>query len=140
MYLHRYVRVMPLFAYLMLLMLSLLKYTGNGPYASRNFNYLANCQKYWWTNLIYIANYYNPHNVVSLVYLSYLKWAHYYYFEVYCDFMVSERGFSACSYLTIDNVPGLQIWLEIFMGFTDLHRSSSNLDIHRSDGLWLQSS
>jgi hypothetical protein len=70
MYLHRYMRVMPVLAYLILFALSLFKFMGNGPYY-HFVTYAAQvsqCQQYWWTALIHIANYYNPLEVVSVCY------------------------------------------------------------------------
>lgn len=40
---------------------------GSGPLW---FSYIAgsiNCDKYWWTSLLYIQNYYNPDSIVSIL-------------------------------------------------------------------------
>lgn len=68
MYLHRYLRLMPVLAFLILIVLSLFKFMGDGPYYNfvQYFVHIKYCQKYWWTALLHIANYYNSGNVVSI--------------------------------------------------------------------------
>lgn len=58
MYLHRYLRLTPMVAFIMLYVMSLLKFFGDGPlfddYLSRATD---KCEIYWWMNLLYIQNY-----------------------------------------------------------------------------------
>lgn len=67
MYLHRYLRTMPVLAFLILIILSVLKFFGDGPY----FEFVLNgalksqCEQYWWTALLNIQNYYNPLEAVT---------------------------------------------------------------------------
>uniref|UniRef100_A0A336KJV3 CSON012470 protein n=1 Tax=Culicoides sonorensis TaxID=179676 RepID=A0A336KJV3_CULSO len=63
-YLHRYLRLMPLFGALILIILAYLKYLGDGPaYDSVIEATLEKkCRTYWWTSLLFIQNYYNPFN------------------------------------------------------------------------------
>lgn len=92
-YVHRYLRLTPILAFIIIVSLSLIKRVietsirliiimwngfiiwifmmifkvGSGPLW---FSYLAsaiNCDKYWWTSLLYIQNYYNPESIVSIL-------------------------------------------------------------------------
>ena len=61
-YLHRYLRLTPTYAFVLFFTWFLAMYLGNGPRYNMNFgqesaNYRS-CNKYWWTNLIYINNLY----------------------------------------------------------------------------------
>ncbi|KAL5284195.1 hypothetical protein ACFFRR_006458 [Megaselia abdita] len=58
MYLHRYLRLTPMVAFLMLFAMSLLKFFGNGPFWDL-FLKVGNdkCEDNWWMNLLYIQNY-----------------------------------------------------------------------------------
>ncbi|KAG5678861.1 hypothetical protein PVAND_008492 [Polypedilum vanderplanki] len=64
-YLHRFLRVTPVLAILILIALSIMKFMGSGPY----FNFflfgttVSQCQDYYWTALLHIQNYYNPRDV-----------------------------------------------------------------------------
>jgi len=66
MYLHRYLRVMPVLAFLVLVVISIYKMFGIGPYYKfmTEAIFINNCKKYYWTTLLHIQNYYNPLNVV----------------------------------------------------------------------------
>ncbi|KAL7051624.1 hypothetical protein ACKWTF_004536 [Chironomus riparius] len=63
-YLHRYMRVMPVLAFLLLIIISVYKMFGIGPY----YKYMTErvhvnrCKMYYWTTLLHIQNYYNPSN------------------------------------------------------------------------------
>ncbi|KAL5284197.1 hypothetical protein ACFFRR_006461 [Megaselia abdita] len=58
MYLHRYLRLTPMVAFVMLFVLSLLKFFGNGPRFDECIEGAAfGCAKNWWMNLLYIQNY-----------------------------------------------------------------------------------
>ncbi|KAG5678860.1 hypothetical protein PVAND_008491 [Polypedilum vanderplanki] len=61
-YLHRYLRVTPVLAILILIVLSIFKFMGSGPfYKFTIFNAQVNqCKSYYWSALIHIQNYYNP--------------------------------------------------------------------------------
>jgi hypothetical protein len=67
MYLHRYLRTMPVLALLILVIVSLLKHFGSGPYFefTTYYSMIMDCEKYWWAALLQIQNYYNPVEVVS---------------------------------------------------------------------------
>jgi hypothetical protein len=62
MYLHRYLRTTPVLAFLILIIVSILKHMGDGPFFAfvSNGALIGNCEKYWWSALIHIQNYYNP--------------------------------------------------------------------------------
>lgn len=59
-YIHRYLRLTPALAVVILIQVNLINHLGNGPLW--NFYNIAtvNCQKYWWSTLLYIQNYVNP--------------------------------------------------------------------------------
>lgn len=64
MYLHRYLRLTPAFAALVLFTCTLMKYCGSGPF----WNSLIKstqvaCDKYWWSALLYVQNYVNPNRI-----------------------------------------------------------------------------
>lgn len=62
MYLHRYLRVMPVLGVLILIILSILKYFGGGPewrFVS-NAALIGQCEQNWWAALLHIQNYYDP--------------------------------------------------------------------------------
>lgn len=66
MYLHRYLRTIPVLGILILIIVSILKFSGDGPY----FNFVttaaltSQCDQYWWAALLHIQNYYNPMEAV----------------------------------------------------------------------------
>lgn len=66
MYLHRYLRTIPVLGILILIIVSILKFFGSGPY----FRFVSTaaltsqCDQYWWAALLHIQNYYNPMEAV----------------------------------------------------------------------------
>ncbi|CAK8686761.1 unnamed protein product [Clavelina lepadiformis] len=59
MYLHRYIRLTPPYAFLILMSVSLWPKFGTGPmWPALGHSLQAQCDKYWWTNLLYINNLY----------------------------------------------------------------------------------
>nr|XP_019554140.2 nose resistant to fluoxetine protein 6-like [Aedes albopictus] len=61
MYLHRYLRLTPALAALILLSSTLLKYGGSGPMWKTTVVIMEDaCHKYWWSALLYLQNYVNP--------------------------------------------------------------------------------
>jgi hypothetical protein len=67
-YLHRYLRTTPVLAFLILVIVSILQFMGEGPYFrfTSHGALIDNCEKYWWSALIHIQNYYNPVEAVSI--------------------------------------------------------------------------
>lgn len=66
-YLHRYLRITPVVAILVLMLLTFFKFFGDGPYHTFMVNFhLPNCENYWWSALLHVQNYVNPTNVVSI--------------------------------------------------------------------------
>lgn len=58
MYLHRYVRLTPMIAFIMLFVMSLLKFFGDGPLYDMYMQRVSfKCESTWWMNLLYIQNY-----------------------------------------------------------------------------------
>lgn len=58
MYLHRYLRLTPMVAFVMLFVMSLLKFFGDGPLFDEFLGRAKDkCETYWWMNLLYIQNY-----------------------------------------------------------------------------------
>lgn len=65
MYFHRYLRLTPALAALLLLYVSLLRYIGSGPMWDADAQ-VAFCNKWWWTTLLYVQNYVNVREIVSI--------------------------------------------------------------------------
>ncbi|XP_071493571.1 nose resistant to fluoxetine protein 6-like [Diadema antillarum] len=63
-YFHRYWRLLPALGFAMLFTLYLRPYFGEGPLWSSAARYNFHCEEYWWTNLLYINNFY-PKNASS---------------------------------------------------------------------------
>ncbi|XP_076801554.1 O-acyltransferase like protein-like [Clavelina lepadiformis] len=64
MYLQRYLRLTPLYAYLILFSLSLYKYCGDGPYWVKFANRVYDqCDDLWYSNLLYFNNLYPEINM-----------------------------------------------------------------------------
>ncbi|XP_050074483.1 nose resistant to fluoxetine protein 6-like [Anopheles maculipalpis] len=64
MYLHRYLRLTPALAALVLFSATLMKYIGSGPFWDGAMRLTEDsCQKYWWSSLLYVQNYVNPQEV-----------------------------------------------------------------------------
>ncbi|PSN45474.1 hypothetical protein C0J52_08664 [Blattella germanica] len=60
-YLHRYIRLTPPYVIMILFEGTLLRYLTNGPLLTATIDLMAeNCQKYWWRNILYINNYFDP--------------------------------------------------------------------------------
>ncbi|XP_049532610.1 nose resistant to fluoxetine protein 6-like [Anopheles darlingi] len=61
MYAHRYLRLTPALAALILYTATLMRYSGSGPFWDGAMTLMAdNCRTYWWSTLLYIQNYVNP--------------------------------------------------------------------------------
>ncbi|XP_052899878.1 nose resistant to fluoxetine protein 6-like [Anopheles moucheti] len=64
MYLHRYLRLTPALAALVLFSATLMRYVGSGPFWDGAMSLTEDsCQQYWWSALLYVQNYVNPQNV-----------------------------------------------------------------------------
>ena len=111
-YLHRYVRMTPLLAVSMLVSMSLLRFLGNGPFwpIVLDFN-TGHCEHYWWSTLIYVQNYVNPKNIVSILDFateigsSYIKRI----ILVFPSIVVFERRYATLSYCTSHSLFNLSI-------------------------------
>ena len=58
-YVHRYLRLTPVYAFVVFFYWFLLKQLGNGPtYGGLSSYFQERCDKYWWTNFLYINNIY----------------------------------------------------------------------------------
>ena len=59
-YLHRYLRLTMVYAFILFFFWTLIVHLGNGPMWRATFgnDLQKNCQKYWWTNILYINNFY----------------------------------------------------------------------------------
>jgi len=55
-YIHRYLRIVPLYAFLMLCWWKLAIYLGNGPFWFRWMGFQEMCNHSWWTNLLFVNN------------------------------------------------------------------------------------
>lgn len=57
-YLHRYIRLTPPYAAAILFVSTIYRHVGTGPLLPAVTSQMAeDCQKYWWTNILYINNY-----------------------------------------------------------------------------------
>lgn len=66
-YFHRYIRLTPLLSVSILFSISLLKFFGNGPLWPSTLDGQSQiCERKWWTTLLYIQNYVNPKEIVSI--------------------------------------------------------------------------
>lgn len=69
MYLHRFLRMMPLMTVVILSSMSLLRFFGNGPLWPLAMDLLSGaCQRYWWSTFSFIQNYVNPDNLVCFAF------------------------------------------------------------------------
>ncbi|CAH0554819.1 unnamed protein product [Brassicogethes aeneus] len=60
-FIHRYIRLTPVFAIVILFYLYLVEYFNEGPLHNVVYSELTeNCEKYWWSALTHIQNFYNP--------------------------------------------------------------------------------
>lgn len=60
-------RITPILAVAILIHATLLNHFGNGPVWNKFQNDLVtNCEQYWWSALLYIQNYVNTRNNVTL--------------------------------------------------------------------------
>lgn len=62
-YIHRYLRLTPILAVIIVISLTLYKQLGSGPLYYTYILNAINCDKYWWSALLYIQNYYNPEQI-----------------------------------------------------------------------------
>ncbi|XP_055841708.1 nose resistant to fluoxetine protein 6-like [Episyrphus balteatus] len=62
MYFHRYIRLTPVLAVLILYILSLYKYSGHGPMWMKIAYQDKRCSETWWATLLYVQNYMFPHD------------------------------------------------------------------------------
>ena len=56
-YIHRYLRITPVYAFCTMFFWSMLRYIGNGPVWFHTDEFLGNCEDYWYTNLMYVQNF-----------------------------------------------------------------------------------
>lgn len=68
-YFHRYLRLTPAIIGVILVHMSIVKYFGSGPLWPQTFKYVIEepCNKGWWEPLLYIQNYVNVNDAVSIV-------------------------------------------------------------------------
>lgn len=65
MYFHRYIRLTPVVAVVVLYIMSLYKYSGAGPMWFKLGTQDARCADTWWATLLYVQNYAFPYSIVS---------------------------------------------------------------------------
>ncbi|XP_017156559.1 nose resistant to fluoxetine protein 6 [Drosophila miranda] len=63
MYFHRYIRLTPVVAVVVLYIMSLYKYSGEGPMWFKLGTQDKRCEDSWWATLIYIQNYAYPYHI-----------------------------------------------------------------------------
>lgn len=72
MYIHRYIRLTPALAAVILFYISINKYIGSGPFRDSLIKIHSSCEENWWSTLLYIQNYATPNKmcVVQSWYLA----------------------------------------------------------------------
>lgn len=65
MYFHRYIRLTPVVAVVILYIMSLYKYSGAGPMWMKLGTQDKRCEDTWWATLLYVQNYAFPYKIVS---------------------------------------------------------------------------
>lgn len=60
-YIHRFWRLTPVYMFVLVMSFKLAPFIGRGPFYFVEEQYFDRCDKYWWTNLLYINNLY-PHD------------------------------------------------------------------------------
>ncbi|XP_040172754.1 nose resistant to fluoxetine protein 6-like [Anopheles arabiensis] len=64
MYLHRYLRLTPALAAIVLFAATLMRHAGSGPFWDGAMSMSEDpCRRYWWSALLYVQNYVNPQEV-----------------------------------------------------------------------------
>lgn len=66
MYFHRYIRLTPVLAVVVLYIMSLYKYSGAGPMWFKLGTQDTRCADTWWATLLYVQNYAFPYSIVSV--------------------------------------------------------------------------
>lgn len=66
MYFHRYIRLTPVVAVVILYIMSLYKYSGHGPMWMKIGTQDDRCSDTWWATLLYVQNYVFPKKIVSI--------------------------------------------------------------------------
>eukprot|EP00117_Sycon_ciliatum_P045788 scpid27098/ scgid32871/ Nose resistant to fluoxetine protein 6 len=60
-YAHRFLRLTPAYMFVLMVWTTLAQYWGEVPSWKSNMEDHRMCEQYWWTNLLYINNFYPPH-------------------------------------------------------------------------------
>ncbi|CAL1531216.1 unnamed protein product, partial [Lymnaea stagnalis] len=60
---HRLVRIFPCYAVLLMLGTNLMPYLGRGPRWSSDIENVKVCKRNWWSNVLFISNFYDPDNM-----------------------------------------------------------------------------
>lgn len=104
MYLHRFLRMMPLMIAVILLSMTLLRFAGNGPLWTLAVDLLSGaCSRYWWSTFGFIQNYVNPENLVRLSSMELIAIVLTYFdlvFPVLCNHMVPQRRYAVVFHCT----------------------------------------
>lgn len=65
-YLHRFIRLTPLFGASILFSMSLLRFLGSGPFLPTMLHFShGECERYWWSTLLFIQNFVNQNDMAS---------------------------------------------------------------------------
>lgn len=96
MFFHRYLRLTPLLAACILISTSIVRFLGHGPLWVQRFTFIkGRCQRYWWSALLYVQNYTNVNERVSILqyssYFPFLPW-------ILPNFVVNFFFFFVCSF------------------------------------------
>lgn len=70
-YLYRIMRVTPFVGILIFFLMTLTKYSSEGPYYTFFTEaQLPACEQYWWSAMLHVQNYVNPDAIVSIFHSS----------------------------------------------------------------------
>lgn len=103
-YLHRYLRLTPLLGMGFLFSMSLMRFLGSGPFWPNIVKTQSEqCDKYWWSALLYAQNYVNPKEIVSFFFLLwfFLSILIFNFVLVFRTFLVSFSWFSTVSHRSV---------------------------------------
>lgn len=129
--LHRYLRTTTVYTFIILFVVSAMKFTGEGPLWKDTMERFSQpCREHWWTGLLHIQNYYNP-----LVMVCVLQAVDMFFFNIFYIFhnfwkLVNPKCLQSSWYISADfqlvrNVLQFKIplWITFFFKSFWLHHS-----------------
>ena len=131
MYLHRYLRLTPVYGCLILLVISLFRHIGSGPFNTVDlFSNPVSCTKYWWSALLHIQNYVNPQQIVRSVSFKVNSTINN-LILVSSALLVSISRFSIGIIITGNSLSCMEVWMEISVDIASIYHF--NRILHSDD-------